>query len=275
MSPMVGAVSPEVSMVRPRFSARGRSISVASSAMRERSTWFRGEGPLVGAAEQQQCFGEVDRAGVDGVEAFDEFAGVVVGSLRATSRSVCVIASGVRSSWEAFAANRCCSATCASSRASMASKASASSRNSSCRPSKWIRWESDPAAAMRVASVMRARGASMRPARIHPPTRPNTSSNTSTTAALGAKTCRRFDRTGNTPNGGRGVDEERPVGDVAQQERPHGGEQQRASEHDEPRVAEGEFEPNAHTRGSIHRRPPRARCLVERRCGSRRPVRWR
>ena len=28
------------------------------------------------------------------------------GSLRATSRSVCVIASGVRSSWEALAANR-------------------------------------------------------------------------------------------------------------------------------------------------------------------------
>ena len=34
-----------------------------------------------------------------------------VGSLRATSRSVCEIASGVRSSWEALAANRCCSAT--------------------------------------------------------------------------------------------------------------------------------------------------------------------
>ena len=32
------------------------------------------------------------------------------GSLRATSRSVCVIASGVRSSWEALAANLCCSA---------------------------------------------------------------------------------------------------------------------------------------------------------------------
>ena len=42
------------------------------------------------------------------------------GSLRATSSSVCVIASGVRSSWEALAANLCCSATCASSRASMA-----------------------------------------------------------------------------------------------------------------------------------------------------------
>ena len=33
-----------------------------------------GEGPLVGAAEQEQCFGEVDRSGVDGVEAVDELA---------------------------------------------------------------------------------------------------------------------------------------------------------------------------------------------------------
>ena len=71
-------------------------------------------------------------------------SGSWVGSLRATSRRVCEIASGVRSSCEALAANRCCSATWASSRASMASKASASSRNSSLRPSSRIRWDSDP-----------------------------------------------------------------------------------------------------------------------------------
>ena len=65
-------------MVRPRFSARGSSVSVASSAMRDRSTLFSGEGPLVGAAEQEQCFREVDRSGVDDVEAVDKFAGVAV-----------------------------------------------------------------------------------------------------------------------------------------------------------------------------------------------------
>ena len=32
---------------------------------------FSGEGSLVGAAEQEQCLGEVDRSGVDGAEAFD------------------------------------------------------------------------------------------------------------------------------------------------------------------------------------------------------------
>ena len=40
---------------------------------------FSGEGPLVGAAEQEQCLGEVDRPGVDGVEAVDELAVVAVG----------------------------------------------------------------------------------------------------------------------------------------------------------------------------------------------------
>ncbi len=39
---------------------------------------FSGEGPLVGAAEQEQRSSEVDRPGVDGLEAVDEFADVVV-----------------------------------------------------------------------------------------------------------------------------------------------------------------------------------------------------
>ena len=56
------------------------------------------------------------------------------GSLWATSRRVCVIASGVRSSWEALAANRCCSPTCASSRARSPSTVSARSFSSSSGP---------------------------------------------------------------------------------------------------------------------------------------------
>ena len=40
---------------------------------------FSGEGSLVATAEQEQCFSEVDRPGVDGVEAVDEFVGVAVG----------------------------------------------------------------------------------------------------------------------------------------------------------------------------------------------------
>ena len=37
-----------------------------------------GEGALVGAAEQEQCLGEVDRSGVDGVEALDQLTVVAV-----------------------------------------------------------------------------------------------------------------------------------------------------------------------------------------------------
>ena len=39
---------------------------------------FSREGPLVGAAEQEQCFRKVDCSGVDVVESIDEFAGVAV-----------------------------------------------------------------------------------------------------------------------------------------------------------------------------------------------------
>ena len=145
----------------------------------------------------------------------------------------------------------------------MVSKASASSRNSSLRPGSRMRWESDPVAAMRVASVMRVRGASMRPARIHPPTRPNTSRIASTAAALGAKMCRRSERTGKTLGVGVRVDEERAVGDVTQEEQPHGAEQQGAREHEEPGVAEGELEADAQSGRSSHARLPHARCLVD------------
>ena len=51
---------------------------MASSAMRDRSTCSAGEGPLVGATEQEQCLGEVDRSGVDGAKAVNELAGGAV-----------------------------------------------------------------------------------------------------------------------------------------------------------------------------------------------------
>jgi hypothetical protein len=42
---------------------------------------FSGEGLLVRAAEQEQCFREVDRSGVDLVEAVDKFAVLAVRTL--------------------------------------------------------------------------------------------------------------------------------------------------------------------------------------------------
>ena len=194
--PLVAARSPEVSMVRPRSSARGRSVSVASSAMRDRSTSSRVKDRW--SARLSRSNASV-RSIARALTKWRRSTSSTVsrrGSLRATSRRVCVTASGVRSSWEALAANLCCSATCASSRASMVSKVSASSRNSSLRPSIWIRWESDPPAARRVAWVIRVRGASMAPARSHPPRSPNTSRNTSAQAAFGTKASSRSERLG-------------------------------------------------------------------------------
>jgi hypothetical protein len=63
-----------------------------------------------------------------------------------------------------------------------------------------------------------------------------------------------------TRNGGA---DERLLGDVTQEEQPHGGEQQGTGEHEEAGVAEGEFEANTQTRGSIHGLLPDAWCLVE------------
>ena len=131
---MVGVVSPEVSMVTPRFSAKGRSVSVASSAMRDRSTCSRVKdrwsARLSRSSASVRSIARVLTAWRRSTSSpLSRF-----GSLRATSRSVCVIASGVRSSWEALAANLCCSATCASSRASRPSKVSARSGSSSLRP---------------------------------------------------------------------------------------------------------------------------------------------
>ena len=62
--------------------------------------------------------------------------------------------------------------------------------------------ESDPLAAWRVALVMRVSGASMLPARSHPPSRPNTSRTASAASAFGAKARTRSSRLGpNEPVG--------------------------------------------------------------------------
>ena len=65
-------------MVTPRFLCEGEERFGGFLRDEGQVDVFSGEGPLVGAAEQEQCFGEVDRPGVDGVEAVDELAVVAV-----------------------------------------------------------------------------------------------------------------------------------------------------------------------------------------------------
>ncbi len=89
----------------------------------------------------------------------------------ATSRVVRIIASGVRSSWEAFATNRRCASNAASKRPSSRSIVSASSRSSSRGPGiarRSCRFVSEIRSA--VAVIVRS-GASTRPATTHPSTR--------------------------------------------------------------------------------------------------------
>ena len=67
----------------------------------------------------------------------------------------------------------------------------------------------------------------------------------------------------------------RSSGYVTQQEHPHDGEQQGTGDHEEPGVAEGEFEANAQTGRSIHGPLPARPAPGPCRCGTRRRPRWR
>ena len=85
-----------------------------------------------------------------------------------TSSSVRTIASGVRSSCEALATKRRWLSKAASSRSSIESKVSASSRSSSRGPSSAMRASSVRSEIERAVEVMRLIGRSARPATIQP-----------------------------------------------------------------------------------------------------------
>ena len=66
-------------MVTPRFFCEGEERLGGFFGDQGQVDVLSDERPLVGAAEQEQRLGEVDRSGVDGVEAVDELAVVAVG----------------------------------------------------------------------------------------------------------------------------------------------------------------------------------------------------
>ena len=110
------------------------------------------------------------------------------------------MASGVRSSWEALAAKRCCSATCVvepfehgvEAVGELAELVVAALERDAVDERPLGR----PAGGIGDA---RPAGASMRPARSQPPTSPTTSRRAITTAAAGAKARRSSERIGKTP----------------------------------------------------------------------------
>ena len=75
---MVGAASPEVSTVDAALFCEGKERFRGFFGDERQVGVFWDEGPLVGAAEQEQRLGEIDRPGVDDVEAVDELAVVAV-----------------------------------------------------------------------------------------------------------------------------------------------------------------------------------------------------
>jgi hypothetical protein len=71
--PQVGVSSPEVSMLTPTFLCEREEGFRGRFCGEGHVNVFWGEGALVGAAEQEQGFGEIDRSGVDGVEVLEKF----------------------------------------------------------------------------------------------------------------------------------------------------------------------------------------------------------
>ena len=228
---------------------------------------LRREGPLVGAAEQEQCFGEVDRPGVDGVEALDELAVVAVRvaagdveqRLRDRQRGAQLVG-GVGREPLLFGDLRLESrehgVEAVGELAELVVRgppAGSGGRAIRSRP-------------VRVASVMRLSGASIRPARSQPPSETERQQEHEHDGRPRSEGAQEVGAVGDEPGS-----DDRAVGHVPQQEHPHDGEQQGAGEHEESGVAEGELEADAHPGLPIHGRLPHGRC----RCGTRRRPRWR
>ena len=156
---------------------------MASSAMRDRSTGSRVKDRWSARLSSEQCFGEVDRSGVDGVEAVDELAGVAVRivagdleqCLRDRQRGAQFVG-GVGCESLLFGDVRFEPREHGVEAVGELAELVVATRQLDPVGERSVRGHA-------VASVMRVSGASMRPARSHPPTRPNTSRNANTTAA--------------------------------------------------------------------------------------------
>jgi hypothetical protein len=243
---------------------------------------FSGEGPLIGAAEQEQGFREVDRPGVDGVEAIDEFVDVTIwivaghveqGPRDRQRRAQFVGGVGgeplllgdVRFESRQHGVERVGKfpeLVFAPVQLDPVGKESVCGHARGVRDARQRREHAageNPSS--QEAERQQERQHDGRGRRVRAPENPQ----------------RRQNVAPNDESVGRqaaGVDN-RAVGRIPQEEHPDGGEQQGAGEHEEAGVAEGEPEANAQPRRSIHGPLSHRRCLAARRCGTRLPPRWR
>ena len=274
--PTARVMSPEVSMVTPCFSARGRSVSAACSAIRDRSTCSRAKDRWPTRLSSSIASVRSIARALTARRRSSSSPLSRSGSLRATSRRVCVIASGVRSSWEALAANLCCSATCASNCAEHGVEGVGEFAEliSAAR-------QPDPVGERPVRSracgVRDASQGGEHAAGEDPPThetehqQEHQHCESCLAEGLLAGGAAWKERSANARS--RGSDD-RNVGEVLHEDSPQ-GEQQGTCEHEEPGVAEREFEANTQTRCPIHGLLPQVRRRVPCRCGSRRRPPWR
>ena len=267
--------------MRPRSSASGRSVSVASSAMRERSTRSRREGLLVGAAEQEQCFGEVDRPGVDDAKTVDELVGVpvriVAGDveqrLRDRERGAQLVG-GVGG--ESLLLGDLCFEPREHGVEGVGELAELVSAARKPDP------VGERSGRCNTGGVGDPRQRGEHPAGEQPSSEQTEHEQNRQHDGRGRSVRAQEERV--VPGHEAAERADHAVGHDAQQEvgrssrlagEPGRGQHQRACDHEEAGVAQGELQPNAQTGRSIHRLLPRPRCLARCRCGSRRRRRWR
>ena len=212
---------------------------------------YWGEGPLVGPAEQEQCFGEVDRPGVDDIEALDKLAGVAV-QVIAGHVEKCL---GDRQRGAQFVGGVGGEPLLLGDVGFEPGEHGVEGVGELAEL-VFAALQPDPVGERPgrgdAGGVCDASQGGQHPAGEEPPSQQT--EHQQERQHCGCPRCENVQEVGpdrkNTMNDG-GADE-RTLGDVTQEEHPHGGEQQGAREHEEPRVAEGQPEANAQTRGSIH-----------------------
>ena len=277
--PMVGARSPEVLMVTPALLGEGQERLGGFLCGEGQVDALPGEGPLVGAAEEEQRLGEVDRSGVDVLEAVDEGARVAVRILAGH------VEKGPRDRQRGAQLVRGVGREPLLLRDMRLEPRQHAVEGIGQLPELVVAaLELDPVGERPgrgpPGGVHDAAQRGEHPAGENPPSREREGQQE-------RQRCGRprsegalevgpvgNEHPGAAPGGVRG--DHHSVGHVAQQEHPHDREQQGTGEHEERGVAEGELETNAQTRGSIHGLLARVRCRrVPCRCGSRRRPRWR
>ena len=253
--PMVGVMSPDVSMVTPCFSASGRSASVASSATRDRSTRSVVKDRWSARLSSSSASVRSIARAVDRVEALDELADVAVRIVAGD------VEQGLRDrQWRAQLVGRVGGEPPLLGDVCFEPSEHGVEAVGQLTELVVASFQLDPvrerSARRHARGVGDARQGGEHPTGEQPPShetehqqerqhRSGPRREDPQEAGPDGKDARRVEAA---------ADQHRSVGDVAQEEQPHGREQQGAGEHQEPGVAEGELEADAHPRRPIHPR---------------------